>query len=131
MVTTILIVLIITGIYLFWYFNRQSKFRREVVNYSIEQAKEKINTVNNILLLDVRSHMERRSKKINDSIHIPLHELKHSIENLKEHINKEIICYCHSGVRSLSAAYILKHHGFKSANLNGGIVAWLAYEKNN
>ena len=101
------------------------------MNYNIEQAKEIINSNREVVLLDVRSHMERRSKLIKNSIHIPLHDIKHSIEILKEHIEKEIICYCHSGVRSLSAAYILKHQGFKSANMKGGIVAWLAYEKNN
>jgi len=129
--TVIFIALLIFGIIIIWYSKRQRKFSKEVVNYNVQEIKEKLKDEKNTILLDVRTHMERKSKMINNSIHIPLHDLKHSVENLKEHIEKEIICYCHSGVRSLSAAYILKHQGFKSANMKGGIVAWLAYKKNN
>ena len=130
MIAAILIVLGVAGIFFLWYFKRQTNYRKEVVNYNIAETKERLENEKNTILLDVRTHMERRLKVIQCSIHIPLHDLKHSVEKLKEHIDKEIICYCHSGVRSLSAAYILKNNGFKSAHMKGGIVAWISFEKN-
>ena len=130
MTAAILIVLGIAVIFFLWYSKRQKKYSKEVVNYNIEETKQRLKDENNTILLDVRTHMERRLKVIQGSIHIPLHDLKHGVEKLKEHIDKEIICYCHSGVRSLSAAYILKNNGFKSAHMKGGIVAWISFEKN-
>lgn len=130
MIAAILIALGIAVIFFLWYFKRQISYSKEVVNYNIEESKQRLKDEKNTILLDVRTHMERRLKVIQGSIHIPLHDLKHGVEKLKEHIDKEIICYCHSGVRSLSAAYILKQNGIKSANMKGGIVAWISFEKN-
>ncbi|MCH7826772.1 MAG: rhodanese-like domain-containing protein [Bacteroidetes bacterium] len=130
MIAAILIVLGIAVIFFLWYFKRQKNYSKEVVNYNIEETKQRLKDEKNTILLDVRTHMERRLKVIQGSIHIPLHDLKHGVEKLKKHIDKEIICYCHSGARSLSAAYILKQNGIKSANMKGGIVAWISFEKN-
>lgn len=113
------------------YFIRKSKLSNAVVSYTIEESKARLKEDKNIVLLDVRSNMERKSKSIPNSIHIPLHDLKRNTDSMKKYADKEIICYCQSGVRSLGAAYILKQKGFKSANMKGGIVAWMASEKNN
>ena len=45
-------------------------------------------------------------------------------DELEKYKNKEIICYCRSGNRSLNSASLLKKHGFNSANMKGGIVTW-------
>lgn len=78
----------------------------------------------NVLILDVRTEMERRSQSIKGSLHIPSGQLKGRLKELEKYRNKEIICHCHSGLRSINAASLLQKHGFKSANMRGGIAAW-------
>ncbi len=78
-----------------------------------------------VIVLDVRSHEERkRSRRIEQSLHIPLQDLSKCLNSLDRHKQKEIICYCQSGARSLSAARFLQKHGFDAANMKGGIAEW-------
>ncbi len=95
---------------------------RGLKNYSSAEVKERIKSGS--ILLDVRTARERSSRSISGSIHIPLHELGSKLNDLERHRSKEIICYCASGSRSVSAAAVLKKAGFDAANLNGGITAW-------
>ncbi len=76
------------------------------------------------MLLDVRTLNERQSRSIPSSIHIPLHELFSRMKELEKHRSKEIICYCASGNRSVSAGIKLKKAGFTVGNLKGGIASW-------
>jgi rhodanese-related sulfurtransferase len=76
------------------------------------------------ILPDVRSATERSEQLIRGSVHIPLQELSRRLGELEMFRNNEIIWYCRSGNRSLSAAATLRKHGFKSGNLQGGIVEW-------
>src|SRR5579871_6534135 len=75
-----------------------------------------------IQLIDVRSNPEHVQFNIG-GILIPLNELPTRLTELD--VNKTIIAYCHSGVRSLMAVKILMDAGFKHVkSLEGGIVAW-------
>jgi len=95
---------------------------RGLKNYSGTEAKEQIKSGS--VLLDVRTARERTLHSISGSIHIPLHELGSRLKDLEKHKSKEIICYCASGSRSVSAAAKLKKAGFNAANLEGGIASW-------
>lgn len=76
-----------------------------------------------VVLLDVREDCEREFARIEPSIHIPMSELPGRAEEIPK--DKEVIVYCHGGLRSLLVAGFLAGHGFKSvANLTGGIDAW-------
>lgn len=107
---------------LFWYVKRMLLLRK-IPSYSPADvsAKAKSNTA---LLLDVRTPAERSSSSIKGSLHIPLHELRRRSSELEKHKSKEIICYCATGSRSLSAAATLSKLGFNAANLKGGIAEW-------
>jgi len=78
----------------------------------------------NVILLDVRNNSERSGQNIKDSVHIPLKELSSRSNELVKFQDKEIVCYCATGSRSLSAASRLKRNGFKTANLKGGMLQW-------
>ena len=39
--------------------------------------------------------------------------------------DKQIIVYCHKGIRSFQAALFLKQKGFNVKSIDGGIDAWL------
>jgi len=75
-------------------------------------------------MLDVRTARERSYRSIPGSLHIPLHELNARMKELERYRSKEIICYCASGSRSISAALRLKKAGFNVANLEGGLATW-------
>jgi rhodanese-related sulfurtransferase len=76
------------------------------------------------VLLDVRTGAERRGGTIQGAVHIPLRELSTRSEELKRFGSKEIICFCQSGSRSLTAASRLRRRGIKASSLDGGIGEW-------
>ncbi len=76
-----------------------------------------------IVLVDVRNPEEIKTDgKIPGSILIPLGTLAQNIDKLDK--NKKIMVYCHSGMRSVSAARLLSSVGFKVLNIKGGILNW-------
>jgi rhodanese-related sulfurtransferase len=76
------------------------------------------------LLLDVRTDKEWSEGHLKGAHHIPLHALARRIAELEKHKNREIICYCRTGNRSLTAAIRLKRMGFKVSHMRGGIAEW-------
>ncbi|MBE0429957.1 MAG: rhodanese-like domain-containing protein [Thermoleophilia bacterium] len=77
------------------------------------------------LLIDVREPHEFASSRIPDARHIPLRQITHEIESLRQHGDRPIILSCHSGRRSEMVCRLLKKHGFDNLyNLAGGIRAW-------
>ena len=103
---------------------RRMLIQRSVTNYDASTVAEKLKAKENILLLDVRTSGERSRNHIPGSTHIPLHELRRRMNELERYKEKEIICYCQSGSRSVSAAGTLNKNGFRAANLSGGISMW-------
>lgn len=114
----VLIVLVIA-----WYFYRASR-SRTVPQFSPAEVSEKLSTSRSTLLLDVRTDAERSESHIKGSIHIPLQLLRSRAGELARYKGNEIICYCRSGNRSISAALILRGLGFNAASMRGGLVEW-------
>ena len=96
---------------------------RAVPRYTPAEVAEMMKA-GNVVLLDVRTAMERNGGSIKGSRHVPLHSLAHKTEELERFRDHEVICYCRSGNRSLSAAAKLRKRGFRAASMEGGIVAW-------
>jgi len=69
------------------------------------------------IILDVRTDSEYKSKHIDNAKHIPLQVLQQRINDLKQ-LNKPVIAYCASGMRSGQAVSILKNNGIDA--INGG-----------
>lgn len=68
-------------------------------------------------LVDVRSSEERSQGYIPSSIHHPLEQLRCTLQTID--INKPVIVYCQSGMRSYNAEQILKAAGYNVYNLDG------------
>jgi rhodanese-related sulfurtransferase len=119
---------VIAIIILFFLYNfiRMRKQSAGLTNYTPDEAAAKTKSGSGALLLDVRSDLERKQSSIKGSIHIPLDKLDSRILELEKYRNKEIICYCASGSRSVVAAVKLNGKGFTASNLRGGIGAWNA-----
>lgn len=75
------------------------------------------------VLLDVREEWEFQISRLPKAKLIPLRELPQRVSELNPY--DEIVIYCHHGVRSLDAAYLLQQIGFKRiSSLIGGIDRW-------
>lgn len=69
------------------------------------------------VILDVRTLSEFQSGHIKNALHIPVQELGNRFNEVKK-INKPVIAYCASGMRSGSATSMLKSQGVDV--INGG-----------
>ena len=74
------------------------------------------------VLLDVREPEEVAIVRLSGAVHIPMGEVPGRLHELDP--DKEIIVYCHHGVRSLQVAQFLAQRDFdRVVNLAGGIDA--------
>ena len=77
-------------------------------------------------LIDVRTIGERSRGYIEGSVHIPIDELRDRQNELAR--DKEIILYCHKGLRGYVSARFLRNRGFNNVkNLSGGFTSWEMY----
>jgi len=76
-----------------------------------------------VQLVDVRTDAEIARGRISGAISLPLHLLPLRLNELDA--NKTTVFYCQMGGRSAQAAAFAAAQGLaKSANLQGGILAW-------
>jgi phage shock protein E len=65
---------------------------------------------NGALIIDVRTQEEFRTGHLREAINIPLQMLPRNVKSLDK--KREIVVYCRSGSRSISAAKFLKEQGY-------------------
>jgi rhodanese-related sulfurtransferase len=76
-------------------------------------------------LLDVRESEEHAFCALPGSRLIPLGELIERVDELADWRERQIVVYCHHGVRSAHAIAMLRQLGFsRLVNLSGGIDRW-------
>jgi rhodanese-related sulfurtransferase len=80
------------------------------------------------LIIDCREPDEWRICRIEGAVLVPLGEIEERREELRELVvvvDATIVVYCHHGVRSLTAATLLRGGGLRGArSLAGGIDQW-------
>jgi formylglycine-generating enzyme required for sulfatase activity/CRP-like cAMP-binding protein/chromosome segregation ATPase len=69
--------------------------------------------------IDVRSAEQYECNAFDDSVNIPLTELRDQIPELV--FNAKYVICCDTGHRSISAAFVLSHKGFEAYVLDGGL----------
>ena len=79
-------------------------------------------------ILDVRSNVEHKQGAIDNSLCIPIDELRARLNELN--IEKEILVYCQVGQRGYLATRILMQHGFHVKNLSGGYKTFFDSRRN-
>ena len=90
---------------------------------TVIELAEKLNSNSPPLLIDVREADEFAYCRIQGAQLKPLGGIEEWAKGLDA--EAEIVCQCHTGVRSYHAARYLQHLGFKKVyNLRGGIEAW-------
>ena len=91
---------------------------------SPKQAKERLDSGDAVLLLDVRTPEEYKGGHIPNSISLPLDQLKTRIAHTAADKSAEIIVYCLSGGRAAQACGTLAAMGYINVHNLGGINAW-------
>ena len=88
-----------------------------------QDLKARLDKGDAVVLLDVREPEEVEIVQLLGSVHIPMGDIPGRLHELDP--DKEIIVYCHHGVRSMRVAMFLAQHDFGQVkNLAGGIDAW-------
>lgn len=89
-----------------------------------KEAKEWIDTKQDMVIVDVRRKEEYEEGHIPNAIVIPLNELETTIEKRIEDKDKTIVIYCRSGRRSEIAVDQLEKKGYTTIYDLGGILDW-------
>lgn len=92
---------------------------------TIDELKKRLDSGENLHLLDVREDHERADYNIGGT-HIPLGKVQAmQVDEIEGWKDDEVIVYCRSGNRSGMATMFLQQMGFKNpVNLVGGMLAW-------
>ena len=109
-----------------YYVGKKIYLIKSIKQYSPVDALVKVKKERNVVFLDVRTDKERKQSVIKGSYHIPVISIKEREQELKKFKDAEIICYCRTGSRSLTAASKLKKMGYNASNLSGGMIRWTA-----
>lgn len=92
-------------------------------NLSAQEVKARLDSKDDVLLLDVREPHEYDICKLPNSKLIPLGQVEKRIGEIDR--DADIIVYCRSGVRSAQAAKFLLDAGYRKVkNMEGGMLAW-------
>lgn len=116
------ITIILIGAALLWILKKNS--RSGGLKISLSDAKKRLETEKNIVLLDVRSRDEYIQKHIPNSMLIPVDVLAQDAQKKLPDKNAEIFVYCASGSRSSMAVKTLIKLGYTRVYNLGGIFRW-------
>ena len=89
-----------------------------------EEAKARMDSGDNIIVVDVRTEAEYDSGHIPNAILIPNETISDTKPALLPELNAEILVYCRSGNRSAQAARKLIAMGYTNVSDFGGIIDW-------
>ncbi len=90
---------------------------------TVEELKQRLDSGENVFILDVRNPPEIEICKIEGSTVIPLPDLPMRYQELDP--ETPMVVHCKSGMRSAKAIAYLKEQGYtKLQNLKGGILEW-------
>lgn len=93
---------------------------------SAKEAEKLIAENPGMLILDVRTPGEYKEGHIKGAKLIPVQQLAERVAEIEDYKDKEILIYCRSGGRSVTAAEILQREGFRKLyNLQRGIRDWI------
>jgi rhodanese-related sulfurtransferase len=87
------------------------------------EVSERLERGEKFLLVDVREKWEHETSRIEGAVLIPLREIPANLQRLVG--AREIVFFCHHGMRSLDAAEWVRSQGIKGArSMSGGIDRW-------
>lgn len=97
--------------------------RRRIEAITVRQASDRF-FAGELVLVDVRTHQEFERVRVPGSLHIPLHEVRGRVPDLRA--DHPVAFICRSGHRSTVAARRAVRARPDVLNITGGMNAWLA-----
>lgn len=92
---------------------------------SFEEAKNLIDTVPDLMILDVREEEEYITGHAKDAVLFTLADINDvTAEDLIPSKETPLLVYCRSGRRSLQAAFMLESYGYENVYDVGGLIGW-------
>src|ERR1700731_3384495 len=96
--------------------------KSRVKETTVDQVKEKLDTGEKFLLVDVREESEFAKDHLPGAIHLGKGVIERDVEARVPNLDAEIILYCGGGFRSALAADNLQKMGYKNViSMDGGI----------
>ena len=103
--------------------NNQPESLQLLVRISATTLAEELASPHPPVIIDVRTEQERREKRIEPSLHLPLTHLGERVGEIP--LNRSLVVHCAGGYRSALAASLLMRSGIGDVrDLLGGIAAW-------
>ena len=93
-----------------------------VGSISPAEAYQRLQSMPEVVIVDVRQPVETRSGTVPGAVLIPLSEFGRRLAELPR--DRPILTVCRSGHRSPLAARQLKQAGYDVTDVDGGIMAW-------
>jgi adenylyltransferase/sulfurtransferase len=114
------------GVYDFSCETAPASFEPGFKEIDVEELKHKIDSKEDIFLLDVREPHEFEICRLSDNL-IPMNTIPQNIEKIPTDI--PVVVYCHHGMRSaMVVKFLSEEFGLNNLfNLEGGIHAWAHY----
>ena len=102
----------------------ESPEKAEYIKITAQEAKEIMDSEENVAIVDVRTAQEYAEGHIPDAILIPGTQIRDLAPDLLPDLDQTILVYCRSGNRSETAARILIDMGYTKVLDFGGILDW-------
>ncbi|KLU67371.1 putative adenylyltransferase/sulfurtransferase MoeZ [Desulfosporosinus acididurans] len=115
---------IIVGVIIIWLYGKYSDKEVNKLRIDPSEAKKRLDTEKDIILLDVRTEREYVENHIPRSTLIPLNVLAREAGQKLPNKQAVIFVYCRSGNRSKAAVKMLLKLGYSNVYNLGGIIRW-------
>ena len=95
----------------------------EKLDYTPLELVQEMEKREDLLMLDVREPVEIQICHLEDAMHVPMGQIPGKLDKLPK--DKDLVVFCHMGVRSKRVMKYLRRNGFTRVyNLKGGIDRW-------
>ena len=119
----LLLLLVAAGLAI-WLVAGRSRAEGSYVSISQEEAKKIMETEENYIILDVRTHEEFQTGHIPGAVCFPLDQVAEKAGEVIPDQDMLYLVYCRSGRRSKEASQILAQLGYTNIREFGGILDW-------
>lgn len=95
------------------------------IEISATEVKARLDSGENLLLLDVREENEYETARIAEAKLIPMSQIAERVGEIQAWKDRPIVVHCHKGMRSMRVTQWLLSEGFEHVqSMAGGIDAW-------
>jgi rhodanese-related sulfurtransferase len=99
--------------------------RKRIREVTVDDVKDKLDSGEKFLLVDVREESEYAKDHLPGAIHLGKGVIERDIENRVPDLNSPLVLYCGGGFRSALAADNLQKMGYTNVlSMDGGVRGW-------